>query len=68
MSCPGAAHAQTVEDDTIEQITVTARKRDESLLDVPISITAVTERRHGSQWPALDRGHRTDGARPEREF
>jgi iron complex outermembrane recepter protein len=43
MSCPGTAHAQTVEGDTIEQITVTARKRDESLLDVPISITAVTE-------------------------
>ena len=29
---------------TIEQVTVTARKRDESLVDVPISITAVSGR------------------------
>jgi iron complex outermembrane receptor protein len=35
--------AQSVDTGTIEQVTVTARKRDESLLDVPISITAVTE-------------------------
>jgi iron complex outermembrane receptor protein len=35
--------AQTLDAGTIEQVTVTARKRDESLLDVPISITAVTE-------------------------
>ena len=37
------AGAQSVDTGTIEQVTVTARKRDESLLDVPISITAVTE-------------------------
>ena len=37
------AAAQSVDTGTIEQVTVTARKRDESLLDVPISITAVTE-------------------------
>ncbi len=37
------AAAQTLDTGTIEQVTVTARKRDESLLDVPISITAVTE-------------------------
>ena len=35
--------AQSLDTGTIEQVTVTARKRDESLLDVPISITAVTE-------------------------
>jgi iron complex outermembrane receptor protein len=35
--------AQSVDTGTIEQVTVTARKRDESLLDVPISITAVSE-------------------------
>jgi iron complex outermembrane receptor protein len=35
--------AQALDTGTIEQVTVTARKRDESLLDVPISITAVTE-------------------------
>jgi iron complex outermembrane recepter protein len=35
--------AQTLDTGTIEQVTVTARKRDESLLDVPISITAVSE-------------------------
>ena len=29
--------------ESIEQVIVTARKRDESLLDVPISISAVTE-------------------------
>ncbi|MBB6095916.1 iron complex outermembrane receptor protein [Povalibacter uvarum] len=38
------ARAQDVgADQTIEQVTVTARKRDETLIDVPISITAVTE-------------------------
>jgi iron complex outermembrane receptor protein len=37
------AAAQSLDNGTIEQITVTARKRDESLLDVPISITAVTQ-------------------------
>ncbi len=38
------AQAQDVRaDQTIEQVTVTARKRDETLIDVPISITAVTE-------------------------
>jgi len=35
--------AQSVDTGTIEQVTVTARKRDESLLDVPISITAVSQ-------------------------
>ncbi len=35
--------AQSLDTGTIEQVTVTARKRDESLLEVPISITAVTE-------------------------
>jgi iron complex outermembrane receptor protein len=42
----GIAAAQSTDADaneTIEQITVTARKRDESLLDVPISISAVSE-------------------------
>jgi iron complex outermembrane receptor protein len=39
----GTVAAQTIDTGTIEQVTVTARKRDESLLDVPISITAVTE-------------------------
>ena len=34
--------AQSVDTGTIEQVTVTARKRDESLLDVPISITALS--------------------------
>lgn len=41
---PVGAQAQTAETaENIEQIVVTARKRDESLLDVPISISAVTE-------------------------
>jgi len=35
--------AQDVGAEMIEQVTVTARKRDETLIDVPISITAVTE-------------------------
>jgi iron complex outermembrane receptor protein len=42
LATPAVTTAQTA-DETIEQITVTARKRDESLVDVPISISAVTE-------------------------
>ncbi|MBL8266874.1 TonB-dependent receptor [Steroidobacter sp.] len=44
IAAPVNAQAQSTESaESIEQVIVTARKRDESLLDVPISISAVTE-------------------------
>src|SRR5690606_13127929 len=44
ITAPLSVQAQSEESiESIEQIVVTARKRDESLLDVPISISAVTE-------------------------
>ena len=51
VAMPGvsAAQVQSGDGEMIEQITVTARKRDESLMDVPISITAVTERGDGAR-------------------
>ena len=44
IAAPVSVQAQTEPSaESIEQVIVTARKRDESLLDVPISISAVTE-------------------------
>lgn len=58
-----AAHAQNDEPSTIEEIIVTAQKRDQNLQDVPISITALTnatlERRNIED--VLDVAYKTPG-------
>ena len=41
----GIAHGQTADSNTIEELVVTAEKREQSLQDVPVAVTAFTDER-----------------------
>lgn len=49
LAAPGMALAQTAETNTIDEVIVTAQKREERVIDVPISLTSMDEKKLDEQ-------------------